>query len=287
MSSLTSSSGHYRRRKLMDRLMTGLSYASVLIAIVPLAALLIYVIIRGAGAWSPEFFTGLPQLFGGGGGVANGIVGTLILVGMASVMGIPFGVMAGIYLAEYGDNALGGFIRFVADTMTGIPSIVAGVFIYGLLVLNMGGYNALAGAVSLTILMVPVITRSTEGVIRLVPGSIREAALALGVPRWKTTLRVVVPAAVSGIVTGVLLSIARVAGETAPLLFTAFSSNYFNFQPFQGAMPSLPVLIYNAARSPTEAVREVGWGAAFLLVVMILVLNLTARLVFRGRVPGG
>ena len=267
--------------------MTVLSYASVLIAIVPLAALLTYVIIRGAGAWNVEFFTGLPQLFGGGGGVANGIVGTLILVGMASIMGIPFGVMAGIYLAEYGDNALGGFIRFIADTMTGIPSIVAGVFIYGLLVLNMGGYNALAGAVSLTILMVPVITRSTEGVIRLVPGSIREAALALGVPRWKTTLRVVVPAAVSGIVTGILLSIARVAGETAPLLFTAFSSNYFNFQPFQGAMPSLPVLIYTAARSPTESVREVGWGAAFLLVVMILVLNLIARLVFRGRVPGG
>ncbi|WP_273841468.1 phosphate ABC transporter permease PstA [Rubrobacter calidifluminis] len=263
-----------------------LAYACVVVAVVPLAAVLLYVIVKGAGAWDREFFTGLPTLFGSGGGVANGIVGTLITVALASAIGIPFGVMAGIYLSEYGRGWLGALIRFVADTMTGIPSIVAGIFVYGLVVLNLGGYSGFAGALSLAILMIPVIARSTEGVVRLVPDSIREASLALGVPRWKTTLRVVVPAALGGILTGILLSVARVAGETAPLLFTAFGSDYFNLDPFKGPMPELPIQIYNAARSAYPGVIQVGWGAALLLVLMVLVANLTARVIFRGRGTG-
>jgi phosphate transport system permease protein len=262
--------------------MTVVAYLCALAAIVPLALVLIYVAAKGLGAWSPEFFTGLPKLFGSGGGISNAIIGTGITVGMASLMGIPVGIMAGIYLAEYGDNRLGAFIRFVADTMTGIPSIVIGIFAYGLLVLTMGGYNAFAGAFSLAILMVPVIARTTEGIVRLVPDSIREASLALGVPRWKTILRVVVPTALAGIVTGVLLAIARVAGETAPLIFTILGSNFLNTNIFQGPMAALPLQIYNFARSPYEGVVEAAWGASLVLVLMILVLNLLARLIFRG-----
>ncbi|MBX6762331.1 MAG: phosphate ABC transporter permease PstA [Rubrobacteraceae bacterium] len=265
--------------------MTALAAASVVVALVPLAAVLFYVAFKGAAAWNKEFFTGLPTLFGSGGGVANGIVGTLITVALASIIGIPIGVMAGIYLSEYGTGRLGSLIRFVADTMTGIPSIVAGIFIYGLVVLNTGGYSGFAGALSLAILMIPVIARSTEGVVRLVPDSIREASLGLGIPRWKTIVRVVVPSALNGIVTGVLLSVARVAGETAPLLFTAFGSDYFNLNPFKGPMPELPLQVYNAARSAYQGVIQVGWGAALLLVLMVLVANLLARLAFRS--PGG
>jgi phosphate transport system permease protein len=279
---LATTSARHRRRKIVDRIMMVVAYLCALAAIVPLALVLIYVAVKGLGAWSPEFFTGLPKLFGSGGGISNAIIGTAITVGMASLMGIPVGIMAGIYLAEYGDNRLGGFIRFVADTMTGIPSIVVGIFAYGLLVLTMGGYNAFAGAFSLAILMVPVIARTTEGIVRLVPDSIREASLALGVPRWKTILHVVVPTALAGIVTGVLLAIARVAGETAPLIFTILGSNFLNTNIFQGPMAALPLQIYNFARSPYEGVVEAAWGASLVLVLMILVLNLLARLIFRG-----
>jgi phosphate transport system permease protein len=197
----------------------GISSWSPLVVLV-----LVYVAVKGLGAWSPQFFTGLPQLFGTGDGIYDAIIGTAIIVGLASLMGIPFGVMAGIYLAEYGNNPLGSLIQFTADVMTGVPSIVVGIFAYGLLVVNMGGFNAFAGAFSLAILMVPIITRTTEEIIRLVPGSIREAALALGAPRWKTIMYVVVPTALGGIMTGILLSIARIAGETAPLILSPSSA---------------------------------------------------------------
>ena len=283
MSQLVVSTNRYRWRKLLDKVMTLVAYLCALAAIVPLALVLIYVAAKGLGAWSPQFFTGLPQLFGGGGGISNAIIGTGIIVGLASLMGIPFGIMAGIYLAEYGDNYLGGFIRFIADTMTGIPSIVVGIFAYGLLVVNMGGYNAFAGAFSLAILMVPTIARTTEEVIRLVPDSIREAALALGAPRWKTILRVVVPTALGGILTGVLLSIARVAGETAPLILTILGSNFLNTKVFQGPMAALPLQIYNFSRSPYAGVIEAAWGASLVLVLMVLVLSLAARLILARR----
>ena len=283
MSQFVVTSARYQRRKLLDKAMTVVAYLCTLAAIVPLVLVLVYVAVKGLGAWSPQFFTGLPQLFGTGGGIYNAIIGTAILVVLASLMGIPFGVMAGIYLAEYGNNRLGSLIRFTADVMTGIPSIVVGIFAYGLLVMNMGGFNAFAGAFSLAILMVPIITRTTEEMIRLVPGSIREAALALGAPRWKTIMYVVVPTALGGIMTGILLSIARIAGETAPLILTILGSNFLNTKVFQGPIAALPLQIYDFSRSPYGGVIEAAWGASLVLVLMVLVLSLAARVIFTRR----
>ena len=286
MSQLSAPSRSYRRRKLVDKVMTGVAYACALAAIVPLMLVLIYLVIKGLPAWDVEFFTQLPQLYGSGGGVANAIAGTGIIVGLASLIGIPAGIMAGIYLSEYGDNRLASFIRFMADVMTGIPSIVVGIFVYGLLVLAMD-FNAFAGAVSLAILMVPIITRTTEEILRLVPNSLREASLALGVSRWRTIMRVVLPAAAGGILTGIFLGIARIAGETAPLIFTILGSNFWNTKVTQGAIAALPLQIYNFARTPYASVLQSAWGAALLLVIIVLALSLLARLVFgRGRYRG-
>jgi phosphate transport system permease protein len=286
MTQLSAPSSSYRRRKLVDKVMTGVAYACSLAAIVPLMLILVYLVIKGLPAWDVEFFTQLPQLYGSGGGVANAIAGTAIIVGLASLIGIPVGIMAGIYLSEYGDNRLASFIRFMADVMTGIPSIVVGIFVYGLLVLAMD-FNAFAGAVSLAILMVPIITRTTEEILRLVPDSLREASLALGVSRWKTIMRVVLPAAAGGILTGIFLGIARIAGETAPLIFTILGSNFWNTKITQGAIAALPLQIYNFARTPYASVLQSAWGAALLLVIIVLALSLLARLVFgRGRYGG-
>lgn len=280
---LAEATTRYKRRKLVDRLMTALAYLCTAAAIVPLTWIVVYVIYRGIGAWDAEFFTALPQLYGDGGGVRNGIVGTLLIVGMAALMGVPVGIMAGIYLAEYGSNRLGGVVRFMADTLTGVPSIVVGLFAFGVVVVSMGGFNALAGAFALAVMMVPVITRTTEEILRLVPSSIREASLALGIPRWKTILRVVVPTAMSGIVTGVLLSVARVAGETAPLILTILGTNFpISLNPFEGPSTTLSLQIYQLAGQPSPQVVEVAWGAALLLVLMVLGLSLAARVIFRG-----
>lgn len=283
MSNLVQTSSRYRRRKFVDRVMTVLAYACTVLAIVPLTWIIIYVIVKGLGAWDVEFFTQLPQLFGDGGGVRNGIVGTIEIVGLATLMGVPVGVMAGIYLAEYGDNRLGGLIRFMADTLTGVPSIVVGLFAFGVVVTATGGFSAFAGAVSLAILMIPVITRTTEEIVRLVPNSIREASLGLGVSRWKTIMRVVVPTALSGIVTGVLLAVARVAGETAPLILTILGTN-FPISPnlFNGPSTTLSLQIYQLGRQPSPQVVEVAWGAALLLVLMVLGISIAARLIFKG-----
>ena len=284
MSSLSRTSSRYRRRKFMNRAMTVVAYLCTAVAIIPLTWIVIYVIVKGLGAWNTEFFTGLPQLFGSGGGVRNGIFGTFLIVGLASLMGVPVGVMAGIYLAEYGNNRLGGVIRFMADTLTGVPSIVVGLFAFGLVVANTGGFSAFAGAVSLAILMVPVITRTTEEIIRLVPNSIREAALGLGVARWKTIMRVVVPTALSGIVTGVLLAVARVAGETAPLILTILGTNFpLSRNIFNGPSTTLSLQIYQLGAQPSPQVVEIAWGAALLLVLMVLGVSIAARLIFKGR----
>ena len=275
-------SSRQRRRQAVDRIMTVAAYACTLTAVVVLGLVLTYVVIRGVGVWSPDFFTGLPELFGDGGGIKNALYGTLVIVGIATAIGVPVGMMTGIYLAEFGNGRLGGFIRFLADTMTGIPSIVAGIFMYGLLVTTMG-FNAFAGSCALAILMIPVIARTTEETIRLVPSSIREASLALGVPQWKTTLRVVVPTALSGIITGTMLAVARVSGETAPLLFTALGNNFFNSNPFDGAMSTVSLYTYNASISPFKDVQDAAWGAALVLITIVLVMNLVARLVFERR----
>jgi phosphate transport system permease protein len=282
--SLKGASAGYGRRKAVNHIMTVLAYACTAVAILPLTWIIIYVIVKGLGAWNVEFFTGLPQSYGGGGGVTNGIIGTFVVVGLATLMGVPVGVMAGIYLSEYGDNRPGAVIRFLADTLTGVPSVVVGIFAYsvGLLVLG-SEYSALAGGFALAVLMIPVITRTTEGIISLVPNAIREAALGLGVSRWKTILRVVLPTALSGIVTGVLLSIARVAGETAPLILTIFGTNFpvtanLTDQPYT----TLSLQVYQLGGAPSPEVREVAWGAALLLMVIVLGISLFARLIFKG-----
>ncbi|HET7479882.1 MAG TPA: phosphate ABC transporter permease PstA [Rubrobacteraceae bacterium] len=288
MSSLSTTSSRYRQRKMVDRIMTGIAYACTAVAILPLTWIIIYVVIKGLGAWDLNFFTALPQSFGDGGGVRNGIVGTLVIVGLATLIGVPVGVMAGIYLAEYGNNRLGYVIRFMADTMTGIPSIVVGLFAFGLVVGITGGFSALAGAFALAVLMIPVITRTTEEIIRLVPGSIREASLGLGVSRWKTIMRVVVPTALSGIVTGVLLAVARVAGETAPLILTIFGTNFpLSSNLVNAPYTTLSLQIYQLGKAPSPDVVEVAWGAAMLLVIIVVGTSILARLIFKGQNVSG
>jgi phosphate transport system permease protein len=269
-------SSNYRRRKLLDRVMTIIAYLCALFAIVALVWVIAYVMIQGIAVWSPAFFTTNTALFGDGGGIYNAMYGTGVIVLMSIVMGVPVGIMAGIYLAEFGDNRLGDFIRFIADTMAGIPSIAVGLFMYGLLVLIMG-WNAFAGAAALAILMLPVVARSTEGVVRMVPVELREGSLALGLPQWKTMLRIVLPTAAAGIITGSFLAVARAAGETAPLIFTILGSNFFNGNPFEGAMAAVSLYVYQASSSPYEAVQRAGWGAALVLLIFVLTLNLLAR----------
>lgn len=270
------SSSSDRRRKLMDRFMTGIAYFFTFLAIAVLVWVIAYVIVRGIGVWSPVFFTENTALFGDGGGILNAMYGTLVIVLMAIAIGVPIGIMAGIYLAEFGDNRLGDFVRFIADTMAGIPSIAVGLFMYGLLILIMG-WNAFAGACALAILMLPVVARTTEEIIRLVPGDIREASLALGLPQWKTMLRVVLPTAAPGIITGAFLAVARAAGETAPLIFTILGSNFLNTNPFEGAMAAVSLYVYQASANPYAAVQEAGWGAALVLLLFVLALNFIAR----------
>ncbi len=282
MSSVTQGSGNYRRRKLVNGVMTAVAYACAVLAFIPLLAITFEVVRRGLPAWDVEFFTGLPSSYGDGGGVSNAIVGSAIIVGMAALIAVPIGILSGIYLAEYGNNRLGNSLRFVADVMTGAPSVVIGILAYSVFVLATGDSAAIFGSIALAVLVLPVIVRATEEIIRLVPGDLREASLALGIPRWKTILRVVVPTALGGIVTGVLLAMARASGETAPLLFAIGTSNFMNTNPFEGEMAALPVIIYQQSAYGGD-VLETAWGGALLLFLIVVVVNLIARFLFRGR----
>lgn len=282
MSGIPQNSGNYRRRKIIDKIMTVLAYACAVIAFIPLAAITFEVVRKGLPAWDLEFFTGLPSTYGDGGGVLNAIIGSAIIVGGAGLMAVPIGILSGIYLAEYGDNRLGSALRFVSDVMTGAPSIVIGILAYAVFVVATGGTAAIYGSVALAVLVLPVIIRATEGIVRLVPDDLREASLALGIPRWKTILRVVVPTALSGIVTGVILAMARASGETAPLLFAIGTNSFMNLNPFEGGMAALPVVVYQQSAYGGEVLQN-AWGGALLLFVIIVALNLIARLAFRGR----
>ena len=272
------------RRRLVDRAMTGLSFAAVLLALVPLASVLGYVVAQGITALNWAFFTQLPKPVGEtGGGMANAIAGTLTLIGLASCIGLPVGILGGVYLAELGNGRLGGWIRFTADVLTGVPSIVVGIFVYTLLVVPMKRFSALAGGATLGIMMTPLVMRTTEELVRLVPATLREAALALGVPWRVTTLRVVLRTATVGVVTGVMLAVARISGETAPLLFTAFNNQYWQSRLDQ-PIASLTVQLYNYAIAPYDDWHRQAWAAALVLMTMVLVLNITARLVGRRQV---
>jgi phosphate transport system permease protein len=231
------------------------------------------------GGLSVGFFTALPRPVGeAGGGVGNAILGTLSIVGMACLMGIPAGIGAGVFLAERGNGPVGSAIRFVAEILSGVPSIVIGIVAYGLVVIPMRRFSALAGAVALAVLMIPTLARSTEEMVRLVPGTLREASLALGVPAWKTSLAIVLRTALGGIATAALLSVSRAMGETAPLLFTSLNNQYWNFRPDQPTA-SLTVQIFNYAISPYEDWHAKAWSAALVLLVLVGALNLFARFV--------
>jgi phosphate transport system permease protein len=271
------------RRRAVDLTMTVLCAVCLLIAVIPLGSLLWLVVSRGVSSLNWSFFTERPASVGeSGGGVANAILGTLYIVGISCAIGVPLGVGAGVFLAEKGDGRFGDFVRFTAEVLSGVPSIVVGLVAYGLVVLPMRRFSALAGGVALAVLMIPTLARNTEELVRLVPHSLREASLALGVPAWRTALRVVVRTALGGIVTGILLAVARAAGETAPLLFTALNNQFWNFRADQPTA-SLTVQIYNYAVSPYDDWHRKAWGAALVLLLLVGLLSLLARLLSRSR----
>ena len=273
------------RRRRNDRLMRGVLLAGTLIALVPLVAVIFYLIQQGAGAINWDFFTTDPtgRFLGDPGGIRSAIVGTILIVALASAIAIPLGIGVALYLVEYGKNsAFANVVRYFVDVMTGVPSIVFGLFIYIVLVITgIGGtFAGWKGSIALGLLMLPVVTRSAEVVLNLVPDGLREAALALGAPRWRVVFRIVLPTALPGLVTGSLLAIARGAGETAPLLFTAFAVNAMSWD-LGAQMNSLPIQIYNDARQAQANIVERAWGAALTLVAMVLLLTLFARLIQR------
>jgi phosphate transport system permease protein len=271
------------QRRITNHVMTGLCALALLVALLPLVSLLWLVISRGAAGLSLDFFTQLPKPVGEtGGGVGNAIVGSLSIVALASAIGLPLGVGAGVFLAENGDGKLGSVIRFTAEVLSGVPSIVVGIVAYGILVVPMHRFSALAGAVALSVLMIPTLARGTEELVRLVPRTLREASLALGVPEWKTALRVIVRTALPGIVTAALLAIARALGETAPLLFTALNNQYWSRRPDQPTA-SLTVQIFNDAVSPYDELHARAWSAALVLLLLVGTLSMLARLFTRSR----
>ncbi|MGB8993289.1 MAG: phosphate ABC transporter permease PstA [Desulfobaccales bacterium] len=271
-------------RRFMDKMVSVWSVISALLGIGILIWILSGVVARGAGALNLSFFTQLPTPPGvGGGGMANAILGTLVMTVAATLLSVPVGLLSGIYLAEFGqESRVADQSRFSSNVLMGIPSIIVGVFAYALVVIPLGHFSGYAGVVALAILMIPVITRTTEDMLRLVPNTLRESALALGAPRWKVTLAVVFRAAKAGLLTGILLAVARVSGETAPLLFTALNSPYW-FNSLSGPTANLTVTIYNYAVSPYDDWQRTAWGASLLITVSVLAFTLLARWVARER----
>ncbi|HEY3283996.1 MAG TPA: phosphate ABC transporter permease PstA [Armatimonadota bacterium] len=264
----------------------GLCWLAAGAALLPLLLVLFHIVRSGIGALNLDFFTHLPRPVGeAGGGMKQAVLGTLLILGIACAIGLPVGILGGVYLAEFRTHRLGNWIRFSADVLAGVPSIVLGVVAYTLIVVPMRRFSALAGGVALALIMIPLLVRTTEEMILLVPNSIREASLALGAPRWRTTVSAVLPVARSGIITGVLLAAARVSGETAPLLFTALNNQYLNFNLDQPTA-SLPVQIFTYSVSPYEDWHSLAWAGALVLVAMIALFSLLARFATRDRLAG-
>ena len=271
-----------RMRRVTSAIMTTLTGLCTLLAIGILLIILSYIAYRGIGSLSFRFLVDSPRPVGEGGGIGNAILGSVVLLMLSSAFGLPLGIAVGIYLSEIGKGRFAGAIRFLVDTLTGIPSIVTGVFVYAILVLPMRHFSAFAGGVSLALIMIPIVARTTEEMLKLVPHSLREGALALGAPQWRVTLGVVLPAAASGIATGAMLAIARVSGETAPLLFTAFGSRFFSYY-LDRPISSLTVQIYNYAISPYDEWHAQAWAATLVLMTLILGINIMVRFLTRKR----
>jgi phosphate transport system permease protein len=284
---------NFTMRKATNNLVAGLAMLATVLVLVPLAAILIYLVYKGASSLNMNFFTKMPAAPGEpGGGMANSIVGSAIILGFASLMGIPVGVAAGVYLAEFGrGKMLGNAVRFTADVLNGVPSIVVGIAMYALIVKPTLHFSAFAGGVALAVMMIPTITRTTEEMLSTVPHAIREAALGLGVPKWRTTISVALRTASPGIITGCMLAFARVAGETAPLLFTALGNEFMINKPtelFNQPIDALPLRIYKYANSPFDEWHRVAWAGSLVLIIMIMV-SVTLVRVFanRGVLKGG
>ena len=273
----------YAARRRRDVIARSLTFACTAAVLLPLALIIGYLITKGITSVNLDFFTQLPKPVGEtGGGMANAVVGTLVLIALACALGLPIGIGTGVFLAEYGHTRLAPLVRFCADVLNGVPSIVIGIYAYTLIVLPTKTFSAYAGGVALGVIMLPIVARTTEEMLRLVPSNLREAALALGVPSWRTTLRVVIRTARGGIITGVMLAIARVAGETAPLLFTAFGNQFWH-QGLGGPISSLPVQIYTYAISPFDDWHRQAWAGALVLLTLIGLTSLSVRLLTRGR----
>lgn len=269
------------RRRITDHVMTGAAILTVILVLVPLFAIFAYLVYRGFGSINWAFLTQTPKPVGeAGGGMANAIVGSAVILALASVLGVPLGVGAGIYLAEYGRNRFGDVIRFTADVLNGVPSIVIGIVAYSIVVLSQRHFSALAGGVALAIMMIPTITRTTEEMLLLVPQALREAAYGLGIPRWRTTLSITLRTATSGVITGIMLAFARVAGETAPLLFTAFGNQFWNLRADQPTA-ALPLQIFSYAISPYDEWHRQAWAGALVLIILIVTAVAAVRFAVR------
>jgi phosphate transport system permease protein len=272
-----------RRRHLFDLLMRGLCSAAAFGAAAVLLLLLGHVVIQGASALSPTLLTSLPTPLGiPGGGIAHAVAGSAVMVSIACLWGIPLGIGAGIFLSEYAGPRSGAVVRFTADVLSGVPSIVIGIFAYTLVVIRTGGFSGVAGAFALGFITLPIVARTTEEVLRLVPNELREASLALGVPRWRTILSVVIPTARAGVLTGSMLALARVAGETAPLIFTALGNNFWNVDPTK-PMAAITLAVFQYAIWPYEYLHRQAWAASLLLVLVVLAINVSVRLTTRSR----
>jgi len=274
----------YRVRKAKDRLFSFLGLLCVIVAILPLGSILIEVIIRGAPQLSLAFLTQTPGVEGQSvGGIGPAIQGTLVLVGLTSLLGVPVGIMSGVFLAEYATSRYATLMRLFNDVLTEFPSIVAGVTVFLTVVLLFGHFSPIAGSLALSFILIPIVARTTEESIKLVPNSMREASAALGVRRWRTTVSVIIQAARSGLVTGALLALARIAGETAPLIMTVLGNQYF-FQGFDRPIDALPLRIWRDALQPYPDIQAAGWGAALVLIIIVLTINIGVRFASRGRI---
>ncbi|GAC1510062.1 MAG: phosphate ABC transporter permease PstA [Candidatus Dormibacteraceae bacterium] len=273
------------RRSFASRSSLALMYALTVVALIPLGLVLWFTASKGfSSVIHPEFFFNVERPVGvPDAGIAHAIVGTGILVGIASLMAIPIGVLSGIYLAEYSYTRWAGWVRLASDVLVGTPSIAVGLFAYALVVVPTHHFSAISGSVALAILMLPIVIRTTEGAVALIPNGLRESGLALGLARWRVSLQLILPAAAPGVITGALLSVARASGETAPLLFTAFGNQHFSLDPTQ-VLQALPLTVYHYALTPYKSLQDQAWGAALVLVVMVLAINLISRWVLRRQI---